>query len=486
MRNAKITQIDERTNPGRAPGGAAIPAPPDARGRPYVDFSVRSGPARSLLRISPGCAMRFRDRAHAGRELAEALAPVWKPPCVVAAIPRGGVSVAVPIVERFRAPLTVVYARKLTAPIAPEFAFGAIDEDGRAIVDGRSVAMLGLSPADVEKAKERVAKEIQRRMATYGVPPLATLLPGAAVVLVDDGLATGLTMRAALEYARRHGAREIIVAVPCAAEQAAREFERAADRFVSLTVDPDFMAVGQYYMDFSPVSDDEVIAMLARCREPAAPATAAGDVRVLFKNSRGLALAGRLLVPSSPGPHPIVVVAHGWGSGKDSPRNRAVAEALRALGFAAFLFDFTGHGESEGTPEDSTQDQQVDDLAAALDALEGLDEVDGGRIGALGASAGAAVALLQAARDPRIRALVLRSPNLAGAEDAVARVTVPTLLVVGERDAPIREAVEPLLGRFGGPRKLEVVPGGDHLFEDPAALARATAMIVAWFKDHLK
>lgn len=432
--------------------------------------------------------MRFRDRAHAGRELAEALAPVWKAPCVVAAIPRGGVSVAMPIVERFRAPLTVVYARKLTAPTAPEFAFGAIDEDGQATVDGRSVAMLGLSPTDVEKAKERVTKEIQRRMTTYGVPPLATHLPGAAVVLVDDGLATGLTMRAALEYARRHGAREITVAVPCAAEPAAREFERAADRFVSLTVDPDFMAVGQYYMDFSPVSDDEVIAMLARAREPGAPLAAGetADVRVLFKNSRGLALAGRLLVPSSPGPHPIVVVAHGWGSGKDSSRNRAVAEALRALGFAAFLFDLTGHGESEGTPEDSTQDQQVDDLAVALDTLEGLDEVDGGRIGAVGASSGAAVALLQAARDRRIRALVLRSPNPAGAEDAVARVTAPTLLVVGERDAPIRETVEPLLERFGGPRKLEVVPGGDHLFDDPAALARATAMTVAWFKDHLK
>src|SRR3972149_3566012 len=196
----------------RAPGGAAIPTPPGARGKPCVDFSVRSGAARSLLGIFPGCAIRFCDRAHAGRELAEALATVWKPPCVVAAIPRGGVSVAMPIVERFRAPLAVVYARKLTAPIAPEFAFGAIDEDGRAIVDGRPVAMPGLSPADVEKAKERVAKEIQRRMATYGVPPLATHLPGAAVVLVDDGLATGLTMRAALEDARRHRARGIILA----------------------------------------------------------------------------------------------------------------------------------------------------------------------------------------------------------------------------------------------------------------------------------
>jgi putative phosphoribosyl transferase len=433
--------------------------------------------------------MTFRDRTDAGRKLAEALAPVLKPPCVVAGIPRGGVAVALPIVERFHVPLTVVYARKLTAPVAPEFAFGAIDEDGHAIVDAPSVARLELSPADVEQTKQRVSKEIRRRMATYGVPALGHYLPDAAVVLVDDGLATGLTMRAALEYARRHGAREIIVAVPCASTSAAREFERLADRFVSLLVDPDFMAVGQYYRDFSPVSDDQVIAMMTGARGPAAqkPEVAAkDDLRLVFRNSRGLALTGRLLVPATPGPHPAVVFAHGWGSSKDSPRNRAAAEALQRLGFAAFLFDFTGHGESEGTQEDSTPEQQVNDLAAALDALEGLEEVDRHRLGVLGASSGAAVAARGAARDPRIRVLVLRSPNLAGAEDAVSRVNVPALLVVGEHDEPIRASIRPLLGRFSGPRALEIIPGGDHLFDDPAALTRATAVTVAWFKDNLK
>ena len=219
--------------------------------------------------------MRFHNRVEAGKKLAEALVPVLKPPCVIAGIPRGGVATAMPIVERFHLPLTVVYARKLTAPVAPEFAFGAIDEDGQTILEQRSVAMLGLSAADVERAKERVAKEIRRRMTTYGVPALAHYLPGTAVVLVDDGLATGLTMRAALAYARRHGAREIIVAVPCASASAAAEFERTADRFVSLVVDPDFQAVGQYYDDFSPVSDDEVIEMLTAARAPAAPTPAA-------------------------------------------------------------------------------------------------------------------------------------------------------------------------------------------------------------------
>jgi putative phosphoribosyl transferase len=254
-------------------------------------------------------------------------------------------------------------------------------------------------------------------------------------------------------------------------------------------VDPDFMAVGQYYRDFSPVSDDQVIAMLTGARGPAAqkPEVAAkDDLRLVFRNSRGLALTGRLLVPAAPGPHPAVVFAHGWGSSKDSPRNRVVAEALRRLGFAAFLFDFTGHGESEGTQEDSTPEQQVNDLDAALDTLEGLEEVDRNRLGVVGASSGAAVAVRGAARDPRIRVLVLRSPNLAGAEDAVSRVRVPALLVVGEHDEPIRASIRRLLGRFSGPRALETIPGGDHLFEDPAALTRATAVTVAWFKDNLK
>jgi putative phosphoribosyl transferase len=433
--------------------------------------------------------MTFDDRTDAGRRLAEALTGVLKPPCVVAGIPRGGVAVALPLVERFRLPLTVVYARKLTAPMLPELAFGAIDEDGQSIINAQSVAMLDLSSADIEQAKQRVAKEIRRRRETYRVPGLGRYLPDTAVALVDDGLATGLTMRAALEYTRRHGAREIIVAVPCASTGAAREFERTADRFVSLLVDPGFTAVGEYYREFSPVSDDQVIAMLAAHAGPGTSEPAVrteGDLRLVFRNSRGIALVGRLLMPPAAGRHPAVVFAHGSGSDRNSPRNVAAAEALRARGFAAFLFDFTGHGESEGTMHDSTLQQQVGDLTAALDTLNGIDDVDRDRIGVVGASSGAAVAVLGAARDARIRALVLRSANFTGAEAAVGRVKVPTLLVVGEHDEPIRAAVGAVLDRFGGRRALEVVPGGDHLFRDAAALARATEVTVAWFKDHLK
>jgi predicted phosphoribosyltransferase len=135
------------------------------------------------------------------------------------------------------------------------------------VLDAEIVSALGLRPADIAHTKRRVAGEIKRRMALYLVPPLAHYLPCAAhVVLVDDGLATGLTMQAAVAYARRHGAREITLAVPCASAQSAEAFRSKVDHFVSLVVDPEFMAVGAYYLDFSPVPDDAVRAMLERAR----------------------------------------------------------------------------------------------------------------------------------------------------------------------------------------------------------------------------
>ena len=208
----------------------------------------------------------FQDRTEAGRALAVELGPLISPPAVVAAIPRGGVAVALPIATALELPLTVVYARKLISPVAPELAFGALDEDGEMLVEEGIVRLLGLRPQDVEEARTKTAAEIRRRMARYGVPPLAHYLPACEVVLVDDGLATGLTMRAALAYARRHGARTIVVATPCASATAAQRFRREADHFLSLIVDDAFAAVGEYYVDFSPVSDEEVLGMLAVAR----------------------------------------------------------------------------------------------------------------------------------------------------------------------------------------------------------------------------
>jgi len=208
--------------------------------------------------------MRFLNRTDAGRRLAVALEGRVEAPAVVAGIPRGGVAVALPVAERLGAPLTVVYARKLTVPSWPELAFGAVDEDGFALIDSRTTEAIGLSREEIEGARDRVTREIEARRTRYGVAPLSAWLPGRAAVLVDDGLATGLTMRAGLELARRHRARQVVIATPCAPADAATRIGEEADLFVSLVVDPDFRAVGDYYEDFRPVTDDDVIEALAR------------------------------------------------------------------------------------------------------------------------------------------------------------------------------------------------------------------------------
>jgi putative phosphoribosyl transferase len=221
-----------------------------------------SDPVGAALRV-PSARQVFKDRTVAGQQLAERLLSLLARPCVIAAIPRGGIAVALPIVERLQRPLAIVHACKLTAPAAPELAFGALDEDGQTVVDHQTVARLGLGPAALAPIEVSVKAEIRRRMALYQAQPLARYLPGLDVILVDDGLSSGLTMHAAVTYARRHGAREITVAVPCASAEAAVRFQTEADRFVSLIIGDAFGAVGGYYADFAALTDEEVSALLA-------------------------------------------------------------------------------------------------------------------------------------------------------------------------------------------------------------------------------
>lgn len=206
----------------------------------------------------------FKDRTDAGGRLASRLLALLARPCVIAAIPRGGVAVALPIAERLQRPLAIVHACKLTIPGTPEATFGAVDEDGRVTIDHEAVARLKLGAEDIELAKARVHADMRRRSALYKARPLAQYVPGLDVVLVDDGLATGLTMRAAIQYVRRLGAREVTVAVPCATEAAAARFRDEADRFVSLIVGDGFGAVGGYYADFAKLTDEQVAPMIAR------------------------------------------------------------------------------------------------------------------------------------------------------------------------------------------------------------------------------
>lgn len=218
----------------------------------------------------------FRDRTGAGCVLAELVAERVFGPVLVAGIPGGGLPVAGPVALRLGAPLAVAYARKLSAASVPGVAFGGLDEDGQAILDELTVRGLRLGPEEVQYSQARAARELRRQMALCGEPPLARRLPFPVVVLVDDGLCTGLTMAAAVACARRHGAGRIVVATPCASVAALERLCPQVDAVISPVVDEGFAEVAQYYLDFSPVTDSQMQSLLSRRPSPIHETTTVG------------------------------------------------------------------------------------------------------------------------------------------------------------------------------------------------------------------
>jgi predicted phosphoribosyltransferase len=210
----------------------------------------------------------FHDRYDAGRQLARALEPYagWGN-LLILALPRGGVPVGYEVARALHAPLDVYLVRKLGVPGRPELAMGAIASGGVRILNEGVIAALGISEAVIDAVTAAEMREIERRDQHYrdGCPPLA--VPGMTCIVVDDGLATGATMRAALTALRMQGPARIIVAVPTAARETCNELEHEADAVVCLTTPAPFYAVGAWYADFSATEDDEVRALLARARQ---------------------------------------------------------------------------------------------------------------------------------------------------------------------------------------------------------------------------
>lgn len=208
-------------------------------------------------------ATRFKDRAEAGSLLAKKLNPyAHEKNGVVLALPRGGVPVAFEIAHALELPLDVFVVRKLGVPGQEELAFGAISSGGETVMNEWITNQAGLSRASIDRIIEKEFREIERREALYrpGRPPIE--IAGRTLILVDDGLATGATMRAAVSALRQSGPTRIVVAVPVASSEAFEQMSRLADECVCLATPDPFFGVGAWYDDFSQVSDDEVRELL--------------------------------------------------------------------------------------------------------------------------------------------------------------------------------------------------------------------------------
>ncbi len=208
----------------------------------------------------------YEDREHAGSVLADALAREVAADLLEAstiiALPRGGVPVAAVVADRFQRPLDVLLVRKLGAPRRPELGIGAIGEDGPPLIDRESVRRLGVSDEHLTRIIERERRELVRRAARYRGSDPPPALAGTDVVVVDDGVATGVTTAAALGVLARMGATRLVLAVPVAAPSALHRLREQVDALVCPLRPEPLGAVGAWYEDFRQLSDEEVVAVL--------------------------------------------------------------------------------------------------------------------------------------------------------------------------------------------------------------------------------
>jgi predicted phosphoribosyltransferase len=205
---------------------------------------------------------RFVDRRAAGRALAERLLEVELDAPVVVALPRGGVPVAYEVARALDAPLDIALVRKLGAPGRPELGVGALGEDGTVVVDRDTIAALGVRRAEVEAIVARESVELERRRKLYRGDRPAVDVQGRETVLVDDGIATGVTAIAAAGMLRERGATRVVTAVPVCPAAAVGHLSKQLGELICLSTPPRFGGVGAWYDDFAQTSDEEVVDLL--------------------------------------------------------------------------------------------------------------------------------------------------------------------------------------------------------------------------------
>jgi putative phosphoribosyl transferase len=220
--------------------------------------------------------MMFADRRDAGRRLGRRLADLGLADPLVLALPRGGVSIGLEVAQALGAPLDVVLVRKIGAPWHKELAAGAVVDGERPelVLNDDVIRGYGIDGAYLEAEKQRQLAEIERRRKLYLGGRQRPGIAGRTAIVVDDGIATGATVRAALHAVRRAGPQALVLAVPVASPEVLDRLAPDADRVVCLHPDPDLMAVGQYYRDFRQVEDEEVVAMLEEAARGQGPRSA--------------------------------------------------------------------------------------------------------------------------------------------------------------------------------------------------------------------
>jgi putative phosphoribosyl transferase len=447
--------------------------------------------------------MRFHDRQEAGHQLAALLQRYREKDPIVLALPRGGVPVGYEVARALSAPLDVIVVRKLGAPPCPEYAIGAIAEGGAVFIEPSAVAEAEIDEAELSAVAEKEAVELERRVRLYRGDRPFPGVRGRTVILVDDGIATGRTARAAIRAVRELQPLRLVLAAPVVASETALVLRTEVDDLVYIHAPERFIAVGIWFERFEQTTDEEVVSLLAQARRVLAgrdvarsqeqdevaidpPPVEEREVTIPVGERE---IRANLAIP--PAARGIVVFAHGSGSSRFSPRNLHVARALRDAGLATLLVDLLTADE-EGEDQVSGRlrfhiDFLAERLVSATRFVLESESTGQLRVGFFGASTGAAAALVAAAELPTVVAAVVSRggrPDLAG-PSVLRRVRAPTLLIVGGKDTIVLDLNRAALQQLAAEKKLVVVPGASHLFEEPGRLDVVADLAAGWFSRHL-
>lgn len=429
----------------------------------------------------------FRDRKDAGTRLAVALAQFRGLNPLVVGIPRGGLPIGRVVADALGAELDVVLVRKIGAPGHPEYAVGSIDEQG-SILLGEQAARSGANDAYVRDEAARELQLIRERRASYSANRTAIPVAGRIVIVVDDGLATGSTMIAALKALRTQGPERLVCAVPVAASDSLAEVSKFADQIVCLATPRPFYAVSPYYADFSAVTDAQVKEILAAPSLPTVPDEGGESAfaRQVHIPAGQLVLPGDLMSP--PSRRGLIIFAHGSGSSRHSPRNRSVASALNRRGYATLLFDLLTVDEDRDPRLRFDIPVLALRLEAAIEWAQHEPDVRALPLALFGASTGAAAAIVVAAARPGdVAAVVSRGgrPDLAG-DWALSQVCSHTLLIVGSADEQVLQLNRTAAQTMGDYAHVAVIAGATHLFEEVGALEQIAPLAADWFDRWLQ
>ena len=451
----------------------------------------------------------FRDRADAGDALALSLSMfATEPNLVVLGVGRGGVPVARQVAGELGAPFDVLVSRKVGVPGIEEVSLGAIAEGSGRVIPDDVAWYIGVPSRVVERLAARERVELERCAQLYrGGKPLHDL-KGRTVILVDDGLATGATLRAAARVVRSKQPRRLIAAVPIASQSGAKELQAEVDELVALVTPEEFKSVSASYTSYAPVTDDEVLALLGR---PArrAPSVLVRDVsdriappsrqgrgpsgseRTLEIQAAGSTIMADLGVPrdifgeNTRRIRGLAILAQGAGCSRNSYRNRYMAGRLRESGYATLRVDLLTREEQCDDPASVGPRFAVERIAARLNSVcdwaahEGVDGVDHTIL--ISAGTGAAAAFLAAARRrERIFAVVSRGGRVDLAGETLAQVQAPALLIVGTANAETVQRNREAMRLLPTSAELVRIPRAGDSFAEPGALGSVAEHTVKW------